>query len=572
MPQAQAAAGPIAGIAFLRRFRSSASRVRITVVVCLILICGSFASVALIQMSNDRARALSQAAEFGERRAHEMATDLGASLDRYAAIGSAFANAVTSAETSAALAEAGGAALRNIVVLDAGGAPKSEMLQTPANLLPLGAPALAAARRQRIAMASRDARSLLLLLAVNDGFVLVQVDPARLFAQAGMDDGVLATQAGRLLAHGRGWREAPAPAALALEHAASASRIVDMTSGARLLSLARLPGWPLTVAASHPVQEALGAWYGALPLYFFFILGPSFAGAALAVLFVRLFEKEARAAAAIKSLRATRPDETRLLVRLADAERRAADAERAKARFVAQVSHELRTPLNAIIGFAETIESGVFGTAGHPKYVEYARDIAEAGRELHAKIGSVLEFAALETRRDETPSTGSAADVACIVRATIGERAAAAQAAGLKLIVSAPDSALARGDANALARILGHLLDNALAYTPRGGTVRVEIRADAREILIGVRDTGQGFSTGERLRAGEPFQRFSRTAARGGMGMGLAIAMGLARRMGATLSLSSIPADGTLALLRLSAAEKPRLNAEDAEAAQRTQR
>src|SRR5881394_2961744 len=113
MPPAQAAAGPIAGIAFLRRFRGSARRVRVTVVIC----------VALIQMRNDRASALSQAAEFGARRAHEMAMDLGASLDRYAAIGNAFANAATSAETSAALAEAGGAALRNIVVLDRNGAP-----------------------------------------------------------------------------------------------------------------------------------------------------------------------------------------------------------------------------------------------------------------------------------------------------------------------------------------------------------------------------------------------------------------------------------------------------------------
>jgi two-component system cell cycle sensor histidine kinase PleC len=276
------------------------------------------------------------------------------------------------------------------------------------------------------------------------------------------------------------------------------------------------------------------------------------------VVFVRLFEREARAAAAVQSLRAKRPDEARLLVRLADAERRAADAERAKSRFVAQISHELRTPLNAIIGFAESIESGVFGAPGHPKYLEYARDIAEAGRELHAKIGSVLEFAALEGRRDAGPvnEETATADVAGIARAKIAERASLAQARGLKFVVSAPDRALARGDANTVARILGHLLDNALAYTPRGGTVRLEIRADVREILIGVRDTGEGFSTGERLRAGEPFQRFPRTVSRGGMGMGLAIAMGLARRLGATVSLSSISGDGTLALLRLSAANE----------------
>jgi signal transduction histidine kinase len=59
------------------------------------------------------------------------------------------------------------------------------------------------------------------------------------------------------------------------------------------------------------------------------------------------------------------------------------------------------------------------------------------------------------------------------------------------------------------------------------------------------------------LRAGEPFQRFPRAVSRGGMGMGLAIAMGLARRIGATVSLSSVPGDGTLALLRLSAAIEP---------------
>jgi signal transduction histidine kinase len=558
MPQFEAAAGPLAGQALLRRFRGSANRSRVSVIVCLVLICGSFASAALMQMRNDRTHALAQAAEFDTRRAGEIAADIDSTLDRYAAIGSAFANAATSPETSAALAEAGGVALRNILVLDQDGALESEMLATPGNLLPLSAGALSAARRGKLAFASRDGGSLVLLLGTNGRLVLVEVNPARLFREAGMEDGALATPAGRLLALGSNWREAPAPAALALEDARSDSRVADLKSGARLLSLARLPHWPLTAVASHPVDEALGAWYGALPLYFFFILGPSITGAVLAVVFVRLFEREARAAAAVQSLRAKRPDEARLLVRLADAERRAAEAERAKSRFIAQVSHELRTPLNAIIGFAESIEGGVFGAPGHPKYLEYARDIAESGRELHTKIGSVLEFAALETRREAVPSIENAAtiDVAEVARAKIAERASLSQTRGLKLVVSAPDQAFARGDAGTLARILGHLLDNALAYTPKGGTVRLEIRADQREILIGVRDTGEGFSTGERLRAGEPFQRFRRGVSRGGMGMGLAIAMGLARRMGATVSLSSISGEGTLALLRLSAADR----------------
>ncbi|HEX9159848.1 MAG TPA: ATP-binding protein [Rhizomicrobium sp.] len=555
MPQAQAAAGPIAGLALLRRFRGSANRVRVTVIVCLVLICGSFASTATIQMRNDRASALSQAAEFGARRAQETAADLSVSLDHYAAIGSAFANAATSPETSAALSEAGGAALKNIVVLDARGDLQSEMLETPGDLLPLNAGTLAASLGQRTAFSSPDGRSLVLLYRAGANLVLVRIDPAYLFRQAGMEDGALATPSGRLLALGAGWREAPPPAALALEHGAADSRIADLKSGDRLVSLARLPRWPLVAVASHPVKDALDAWYGALPLYLFFILGPSVAGAGLAVVFVRLFEKQARAAAALQSLRSTRPGEARLLVRLADAERRVADAERAKSRFIAQVSHELRTPLNAIIGFAESIESGVFGIAGHPKYIEYARDIAGAGRELHAKIGSVLEYAALAMPRSTSPAIHhvESVDVTEIARAKIAERAALAQERGLKLVVSAPPRASACGDAGTIARILGHLLDNALAYTPKGGCVRLEIRTDLREVLIGVRDTGEGFSTGERLQAGEAFQRFPRKISRGGLGMGLAIAMGLARRMGASISLSSVPGDGTLALLRLSA-------------------
>ena len=63
------------------------------------------------------------------------------------------------------------------------------------------------------------------------------------------------------------------------------------------------------------------------------------------------------------------------------------------------MSHELRTPLNAVIGFSEVIAHGLFGPPGHPKYAEYASDIAEAGRGLHAQIGDILEFANIEAGR-----------------------------------------------------------------------------------------------------------------------------------------------------------------------------
>src|ERR1700743_99478 len=77
-----------------------------------------------------------------------------------------------------------------------------------------------------------------------------------------------------------------------------------------------VPGWPIVVRSAVDDDAALSAWTGSLPLYLFVILGPALTGAALAVVFVREFERRARASEAIRSLRSTRPVEARLLVRL----------------------------------------------------------------------------------------------------------------------------------------------------------------------------------------------------------------------------------------------------------------
>ncbi len=539
---------------FLRRARSAGWNVRATVIACVVLICGSFDSAAVIQMQRDRAHALSQAADFTAHRAEEMAADLGAALNGYAAVGAAFASAHSNAETSAALARAAGPSLRNIVVLDPNGRPTAEMMGPPTGLLPPGDKVFAETRRGRSVLAARDGRSLLLLFAAGSRLVMAQIEPTRLLASAGMRDAVLATLSGRLLALGSNWSQTPDAAALGVNEAGSVSRILDQAGGARLVSLQRVADWPLVAGASVPVSETLNAWYGNFPLYLFFILGPAFAGAALAVLFVGVFERQTKAAASVKTLRVLHPGETRLLVRLSQAERRAAEAERARNRFVGQIGHELRTPLNAIIGFAEIIEGGVFGVPGHPKYAEYSRDIGVAARELHTKIGAVLEYAALENTDEPTPAPRRVTDAAKVVRDQVEQRAALARTRGLKLVVAVVDEAPVHADAHALARIVAHLLDNALAYTPKGGTVRAEVRRSAHETLVCVRDTGPGFTRSEHENAGRPFQRFPRTGSPGGMGVGLAIAMGLTRRLGATLSLSSPPGEGTLAELRLAAA------------------
>jgi signal transduction histidine kinase len=527
--------------------RRVAGNIRITVALSVILICGSFAAAAFIQMRDDRVHALSEAANFDDERAQELATDLGSELNRYAAIGAAFTNATNSAETSAALSEAGGTALRNIAVLDLRGELQSELTSAAKGFLPLSPDSIDEALTGHAIAASRDGKSFAIVFNEGNHLVAVELDAKALMPSAGEREALLATLTGEVVALGSEWHALPSVEALSLGGQAQASREIDVADGRRIVALRRVEGWPLAVAASSRVGEALGAWYGSLPLYFFVIFGPALAGAGLAVIFVREFERRARTTEAVKNLRATKPEEARLLVRLADAERRAVEAERARREFVGHMSHELRTPLNAIIGFSEVIERGVFGQ--HRKYSEYARDIGLAGRELHGKIGDILDFASLEGRKNVPVS--APIDIVPIVRQVVDEAIPAARAKGVRLAVSLPTVAEAAADTTGVHRILANLLRNAMQYSPTGGTVRLQVKNVSDAVMINVRDQGLGFSSIELARAGEAFCRFDRPGCTTGVGMGLAVAMRLARGMGGTLRLASIQGESTTAELRL---------------------
>ena len=524
MAQIRAAVWPFAGVSLaVGRTVAAASRnVRVIVLLAVVLICGSFASAAFLQVKLDRLRAEEQTAAFQAQRAQTIAVDLGAALDRYAALGTAFANATVSRDTAAALAQAGGAGLRNVGVFDLSGNLMSTLRARP--LADAGAIRAFAARARyaRLLLRSPDQSVAAFVFSYAGSLIAIELDPHALLPR-GADHVALMTTGGGTLAAADGARDN------------------------QYLASATVKKWPVVVSAGLGADDARVAWYRSLPLYLFIIFGPALAGAGLAVVFVHEFERRAKAHEAVKALRATRPAEARLLVRLADAERRAA-----KSEFLANMSHELRTPLNAIIGFSEVIERGIFGPVGHEKYVEYAHDIGSAGRGLHHKIGDILEFASIEAGR--IPLVLGPTDVTQIARACIAEIAGCTFARRVKLVASLPDAAEARADGAALKRILTNLLLNAAKYTPESGTIRIEARNEETSICLYIRDSGLGFAAREKAITGRPFTRFERSGAASGLGLGLAVAMALARRMGGALLIRSVPGEGTTAELRLTKA------------------
>jgi signal transduction histidine kinase len=512
MAEAARAAKPLelVGVLSARMAMLGARNIRLTVLVCIVLICGSFAAAAALQMRLDRMHALNQAAVFEARQTSDAALAAAATLERIQGLGELFADGKLGDTLAATAPE-----IANIAVFAADGTVRTFNESRPIVLMD---DAKARAEQGRLILPGG-----LLAFAHNGAVVAATFDPLLLLPQSMRQHGSINFADGTILAEG-------------IEQ-----------SGRRVS--AQIPGWPLTVHSAIDEDSALSAWYGTLPLYLFVILGPAIVGAALAFIFVREFERRARASEAVRNLRNMRPVEAKLLVRLADAERNAFEASRSKSEFIAHMSHELRTPLNAVIGFSEVIEQGFYGPAGHPKYVEYARDIANAGRQLHAKIGDILEFSNIEAGRYPLrPETVSLEDIA---HACVNEHMGRAFSRRIELQPGFIAPVEARADALAVRRIVSNLVANALTYTDEGGTVRVDVMEDEGAALVRVRDTGTGFSDDESRQAGEAFTRFDRSGAVTGSGLGLAIAVALARRMGGAVKLGGGPGEGTIADLRL---------------------
>jgi signal transduction histidine kinase len=491
----------VAGIA-----RRASRNIRVTVVACVVLICGVFAAAALLQMRNDRVHALAQAQVFEAARAADIAAATGAALDRLAAAGRGFVD-----NKPVDLTREG---IGNITEFDSSGlAVATADSASTVSLLPA-----AIGARGPLVFAPGT-----LTFPYKNRIVAVSFDATRLLPASMLRHAALTTASGTILLRDVAWSGGGSGTAV--------------------------PGWPVTVRNAIDEDAALASWTGAIPLYLFVILGPALVGAALAAVFVREFAARAKASEALRSLRMTRPVEAKLLVRLAAAERNAAEDARAKSEFIAHMSHELRTPLNAIIGFSEVIERGFYGTVGHAKYVEYAHDINEAGRALHNKIGDILEFANVEAGR--YPIRLRSVDICALATTVVGEHAGRAFSRRVALEMGFAHSAAALADPLAVNRVLTSLISNSLLYTPEGGLVRVDVREEEAAVVVRVVDNGHGFTREEVVRAGAPFKRFDRPGASTGAGMGLAIAMSLARRMDGAIRLDGTPGGGSVAELRL---------------------
>jgi signal transduction histidine kinase len=227
--------------------------------------------------------------------------------------------------------------------------------------------------------------------------------------------------------------------------------------------------------------------------------------------------------------------------------------EQMKSEFVSAVSQELRRPLTSIYGFAETLlrDDVRFGEEERRTFLSY---IASESERLAAIVDQLLNVARLDA--GELDVTLTPIDVHALADEVVA--AVTAPNEHHFAVDVREDGLHVTADAEKLRQALANLLDNAVKYSPDGGTVTVSARRRGERVEITVADEGVGIAESEHDRIFRKFYRGEAGATRaGGTGLGLFIAQGLVAAMGGRMWVSSEEGEGARFTLDLPVSESP---------------
>jgi two-component system OmpR family sensor kinase len=226
------------------------------------------------------------------------------------------------------------------------------------------------------------------------------------------------------------------------------------------------------------------------------------------------------------------PDEVRPLVHelnlLFGRVRTAFDAQQ---NFVADAAHELRTPLAALKLQALSLER-----ADGEEARKVALGRVTAGIERATRLVEQLLVLARQEAGVSESAVPAPVDLAGLARRTVADLVGLAQAKGVDLGLQHAEEVQVLGQGGALAILMRNLVDNAVKYTPAGGTVDVGVRVEDGAAVLTVEDSGPGIAPEERERVFNRFYRIAGSEA-AGSGLGLAIIHAIAERHGARLAL-----------------------------------
>jgi signal transduction histidine kinase len=217
--------------------------------------------------------------------------------------------------------------------------------------------------------------------------------------------------------------------------------------------------------------------------------------------------------------------------------------------FIADASHELKTPLTLIRVDTEVLQ----GNLQDPDDRDLAEEVLVETDRMGTILSDLLTMARLDA--DALEVARKPFDLTNIIEEEIERFRMRAGREGVRLEIRAPDELLATGDPARTGQILAALLDNALRFTPSGGSVEVNAYRQDGAVEATVTDTGPGIPPEHLPRIFDRFYRAesARTREGGGTGIGLAIAWSLARAQDGDLEAENAKDGGAVFRLKLPA-------------------
>lgn len=210
------------------------------------------------------------------------------------------------------------------------------------------------------------------------------------------------------------------------------------------------------------------------------------------------------------------------------------------------IAHDLRSPLARIRGIAE-------GALTSPLSLEDCKSVAadtieECDRLMHL-INTMLDIT--ETEAGMVNNTMETVDLSKVIHEACDLFQPLAEDKNITLGWSGEPDAEVFGNVHFLQRMIANLIDNALKYTARGGTVAVVLVRDGDEVSMSVRDTGCGIEAGEIEHVFKRFYRCDQSRSAAGSGLGLSLAAAIARAHGGAIDVHSTPGEGSEFRVRL---------------------
>lgn len=222
---------------------------------------------------------------------------------------------------------------------------------------------------------------------------------------------------------------------------------------------------------------------------------------------------------------------------------------RLKDEFLATMSHELRTPLNGVLTLCEALQFRIYGDLTERQQRALSH-IESSGRHLLDLINDVLDLSKIAADKLELDLEQVALDSICQASLLFAKEIAYKKQIKLEYDNQQPDLYI-YADARRLKQMLVNLLNNAIKFTPPGGSVELSVAVDAAAsaVRLSVQDTGIGIKPEDQARLFQPFTQIDSRLVREyeGTGLGLALVKRLATQHGGSVSISStgVPGEGS---------------------------